>query len=184
MKIILIRHGESEHNAKLSEDKDSPLTKKGKKQAEYLGKKLKKLNISKIYVSKMIRAKETAEIISKKINAPIKEEFEELNEYDSTILRSKLKIFFNKRIKKLKKLLNSISKDKGKEEIILIIAHGITNRIIISHLLEFPLRKQILRFKQDNTGISVIEWNEDYQNWALHSMNDISHLNKVNKRLN
>jgi broad specificity phosphatase PhoE len=179
MKIILVRHGESKHNAKLTEEENSSLTKEGKKQAESLGRKLKEIKISKIYVSKLARAKETAEIISKIIKIPIKEEFEELNEYQSKILRSKLKVFFDKRIKRLKKILNSISKNRENQESILIIAHGVTNRIIISSLLQLPLKKQILRFKQDNTGVSIMEWNERYQNWALHLMNDVSHLGSL-----
>jgi len=173
MKIILVRHGESENNAGIVNDKDSCLTKTGKKQAEFLGKKLKKYPISEIYSSKMLRAKETAQIISKIIKVPVKEEFEELNEYDSEILRSRLKILFNG---KLKKLLNKISKDKNEEKTILIIAHGVANRIIMGYLLELPLIKQILRFKQHNTGLNVLYWNKDFKNWALDSMNNTSHL--------
>ena len=176
MKIILVRHGESEHNAGIVDDKNSCLTKTGKKQAKFLGKKLKKYPISEIYSSKMLRAKETAQIISKIIKVPVKEEFEELNEYDSEILKSRLKILFNGRLKKLKKLLNKISKDKNEEKTILIIAHGVANRIIMGYLLELPLIKQILRFKQHNTGLNVLYWNKNFKNWALDSMNNTSHL--------
>jgi broad specificity phosphatase PhoE len=176
MKIILVRHGESEHNAGLTEDKDSVLTKKGRKQAEFLGKKLKKEKISEIYVSKMMRAKETAKIISKIINVPIKEEFEELNEYKSKILKSKLKRLFHGRLKKMRKLLKNISKEKNEEKTILIIAHGVVNRIIIGDLLQLSLKKQLLRFKQNNTGINILSWNENFKNWKLDLMNDISHL--------
>ncbi len=42
MKIILVRHGESEFNAKKIISEDSPLTKKGTLQAEALGKELRK----------------------------------------------------------------------------------------------------------------------------------------------
>jgi len=176
MRIIFVRHGESMKNAKLTDDKDSGLTKKGKIQAEYLGKKLKEQKISAIYTSNLLRAKETGEIISKVIKIPIKSTFEELNEYPSKNLRSRLKLLFNGRLKRLKKLLNKISKDKEKDKTILIVAHGITNKIIIGYLVQIPLRKQLLRFKQHNTCINSISWNKEFYNWNLDCMNDISHL--------
>ena len=180
MKILLVRHGESEHNSGKSANKDSSLTKKGKSQAEHLGKKLRKekIKIDKIYTSNLIRSKQTAEIISKIIKVPIKKSLEELNEYPSANLRNKIKIFFNARIKKLRNLLNSIAKDKEKNKTIPIVAHGVTNRIIIGHLLEIPLGKQLLRLWQHNTAVSVLIWNKNFKNWGLESMNDVNHLPK------
>jgi len=167
-------------NAKLTEDKDSALTKKGKLQAKHLGEKLKKqkTKISTIYTSNLLRAKETGEIISKIIKVPIKSNFEELNEYPGANLRSRLKLLFNSRLKRLKKLLNKISKDRLKDKTILIVAHGITNKIIIGHLVQIPLKKHLLRFKQHNTCINCLSWNKDFNNWNLDYMNDISHLPK------
>ncbi|OGJ13192.1 hypothetical protein A3K82_01290 [Candidatus Pacearchaeota archaeon RBG_19FT_COMBO_34_9] len=178
MKIIFVRHGESKHNAKLTLLGDSGLTKKGKAQAKYLGMRLKKQKISAIYTSNLLRAKETGEIISKIIKVPVKSTFEELNEYRSANLKSRLKLLSNARLKRLKKLLNKISKNKMKNKTILIIAHGVTNRIMIGHLLQIPLRKQLLRFKQHNTATNRISWNKDYNNWNLDYMNDIAHLPK------
>ena len=54
------------------------LTEKGRIQAKYLGNRLKKQSISEIYTSNLERSKQTAEIISKIIKVPIKENFEEL----------------------------------------------------------------------------------------------------------
>mgnify|MGYP001570422398 FL=1 len=178
MRIIFVRHAESEHNAKLSEIENTPLTKRGKRQAEYLGKKLKNQEISAIYTSKLLRAKETGEIISKIIKVPIKGTFEELDEYKGEHIRSRIKLLFNKRLRKLKKLLNKISKEKNKNKTILIVAHGITNKIILGHLIQLPLRKQLLRFKQHNTSMNRVSWSKDYHNWTLDYMNDISHLPK------
>ena len=71
MKIILVRHGESEHNAKITLSRDSKLTKKGEIQAKHLGEKIKnkKIKIDAIYTSNLIRSKKTAEIISKIIKS-------------------------------------------------------------------------------------------------------------------
>lgn len=178
MKIIFVRHGESEHNASLTINKNSHLTGRGRKQAEALGDKLKKEKISEFYSSKMLRADETAQIISKMIHIPIKEQFEELNEYESKMLKSRLNALLNKRLKKLKKFLDLITKERKKDKTILIVAHGVTNRIIMGYLLQLPLKKQMLRFKQNNTAVNILSWDEDFKNWGLKSMNDTSHLSK------
>ncbi len=176
MKIIFVRHGESKHNARLTDETDVGLTRMGKKQAELLGRKLKKQNISTIYTSNLLRAKETGEIISKIIKVPVKSTFEELDEYTSNYLRSRLKLLFNKRLKKFKRLLERISKNKEKNKTILIVAHGITNRIIMGYFVQLPLRKQLLRFRQHNTCINSISWNKKFNNWNLDCMGDIAHL--------
>ncbi|MBI4116268.1 histidine phosphatase family protein [Candidatus Pacearchaeota archaeon] len=178
MKIILARHGESEHNAKLTEDKDSILTERGRMHTAYLGKKLKKENISEVYASNLKRAKETAGIISKIIKVPVKYFFRELDEYSGKNLKFAIIGLFNLRLRKLKKILNKISKEREKDKTILIVAHGITNRIIIGHLLQMPLKKQLLSLWQHNTGLNVLSWNKDHKNWGLESLNDLSHLPK------
>lgn len=178
MKIIFVRHGESENNIRLSKDEDSGLTKRGKEQAKYLGIKLKEQNISMIYTSKLLRARETGEIISKIIKVPIRENLEELNEYPTKNLKSKFSTIFNKRLKKLKKFLKEISKDRDKDKTILIVAHGITNRIIMVYLLRMPLKKYLLLFWQHNTGLNRVSWNEKHKNWRMDRTNDISHLPK------
>lgn len=176
MKIILVRHGESEANKGLTEHEDSPLTKKGRIQAEHVGRSLKRQKISAIYTSNLSRAKETGEIISKIIKVPVKSPFEEFDEYSHKVLRYKLKLLFNKRLRRLKKLLDKISKEKEKDKTIVIVAHGITNKIILGYLMQLPLKKQLLRFRQHNTCINILSWNKDFNNWNLECMNDISHL--------
>ncbi len=178
MKILLVRHGESEHNARITDDENSPLTKRGKRQAECLGKSLRKqkIDIKYIYCSNLKRSKQTAEIISKIINVPIKKSFDELNEYESNYLRKRFRGIFYRRLKRLKKILKDLSKKKEKDKKILIVAHGITNRIIMGYFVRLPLRKQLLRFLQQNTGLSVLVWSNKYKTWALKFMNDVNHL--------
>ena len=182
MKIILVRHGESEHNTKITvsrdSNRDSKLTKKGEIQAKHLGEKLKKekIKIDTIYTSNLIRSKHTAEIISKIIKVPISKSFDEFNEYHSYHITSKFVRLMSPRLRALKKLLMEISKDKEKDKTILIVAHGRTNRIIIAYLLQIPLGKYLLRLAQHNTGFSVLYWNKTFQNWGLKFMNDFTHL--------
>ena len=181
MKIILVRHGESEHNSGKTTSRNSLLTKKGRIQAMHLGKRLKKerIKIDRIYTSGLERSKHTADIISKIIKVPVKKDFTELNEYHEGFLKIPLIKYFNLRIRRLKKLLKEITRDKEKDKTILIVAHGITNRIIIGHLLKIPIGRHLLRFiHHNNTGLSILSWSKKHKNWRLESMNDVSHLPK------
>ena len=178
MKIILIRHGESEHNAGITNGKDTCLTKNGILQTKKLGDYLKKQNIKfdEIYTSNLIRSKQTGEIISKIIKVPIKKSYEEFNEYESKELKNRLRRILHRRLTNLKKLLKVISKEKNKDKNIIIVAHGITNRIIIGLLLNIPLKRQLLGFRQNNVGVSELIWEEEHKNWQLELLNDTSHL--------
>ena len=67
MKLILVRHGQTEWNQlrKLQGQKDSPLTARGRLQADLTGKALLGCSISHFYCSDAGRALETAERIRK-----------------------------------------------------------------------------------------------------------------------
>lgn len=72
MLVYFVRHGESEGNKlKFHQVEETPLSEKGIKQAEVLAKRLKNIKIDVIYSSNVNRAKQTAEIINKKLNIPI-----------------------------------------------------------------------------------------------------------------
>lgn len=66
MKIFLIRHGEDKDNAAsiLNGRRDESLTEKGLQQAQVVAQKLKEYNIDCIYTSPLLRAHQTAQIIS------------------------------------------------------------------------------------------------------------------------
>jgi len=68
MKIFLVRHGESEANAKdlyQGQRLDSPLSSHGLEQAQRIAERLKDEKIDAIYSSDLLRARETAEAIAK-----------------------------------------------------------------------------------------------------------------------
>tara|TARA_B100000965_G_scaffold406416_1_gene445219 strand:- start:1286 stop:2026 length:741 start_codon:yes stop_codon:yes gene_type:complete len=75
MNLILLRHGESEWNLKnqFTGWKDVCLTENGKKEALFAGQEITKLNltINKVFCSKLIRAKETCNIVCNEINYSI-----------------------------------------------------------------------------------------------------------------
>lgn len=113
MKLIIMRHAEGIHNSKglINSDvknKDlSPLTEKGREQANHSALKLKDEKIDIIFCSEFIRTRETAEIVNKFHNVDIKID-KRLNEIDQGLegkpnkeienLRAESNDFFNFKI--------------------------------------------------------------------------------------
>ncbi len=174
MEIIFIRHAEKEKTGE-----DPYLTKKGIKQVKHLVNKIKKENFSEFYCSNMNRAKQTAEIVSKKIKIRPKIE-KSLNEFGSEMLiKSKNKWDREERnhYNKLISFLKKITKTHTEKKSILIIAHGLTNRIILSYFLGLNL-KRVIQFRQAEGGINSIYWFEKFKNWRLNVWNDNNHIPK------
>lgn len=172
MEITFIRHAEKEETGE-----DPYLTKKGTIQAKHLAVRLNKEHFDEFYCSDMNRAKQTTSIISKKIEKKPKIE-KSLNEFESeTIKKDKGK--WNKEekshYKKLMSFLQKIAKNPSEEKSILIVAHGITNRIILSHFLDISL-KNLIQFRQSEGGINSVYWTEKFHNWRLKIWNDNNHI--------
>lgn len=171
MKIIFVRHG------KTSEKGSNWLIRRGRMQVKRLAKKLKRFKIDKIYVSDLARAKQTAKIISNELKLPIILT-SSLREHRGKILRENKK-YWNKeetkQFNELKSFLKEISKKPNKNETILLVDHGNTNRLIISHFLKISTKK-LLFFRQKNSCINMIYWMDKFKNWRLEIMNDYSHL--------
>src|SRR4030067_3443635 len=85
MKIYLIRRGQSTSDIedRYGGDYDDHLTDKGKRQAEQLAKTLSGKNIEVIFTSSRFRARETAEILKKKLKCELRmlKGIEEMNRY-------------------------------------------------------------------------------------------------------
>lgn len=174
MEITFVRHAQKEEIGE-----DPSLTKKGIKQANALAKRIKKEEFNEFYCSELTRAKQTAEIVSKHIN--IKPQIESsLNEFKSETIK-KPKNKWNKEERshynKLVSFLKKITKSSNKKKTILIIAHGITNRIILSHFLSLNLRNMI-QFTQKEAGVNSLYWNEKFKNWRLRFWNDNHHVSE------
>lgn len=69
-KLILVRHGQSEYNAKdlWAGWTDSPLTELGRIEAREAGEEIKDLKIDVVFVSDLIRSKQTWEEMAKVLN--------------------------------------------------------------------------------------------------------------------
>lgn len=76
-KIYLIRHGESKDNSlNLESRNDTPLSEKGEKQSQFLGKRFVNIEVNKIISSPFVRARQTAEAIASQKGLPV--EFSDL----------------------------------------------------------------------------------------------------------
>lgn len=206
MKIYFIRHGESEYNAKeLFQHSDVALLGKGVKQAEFLAKRFSKIPIDVIISSSYTRAKQTAEIIGKKLKKKII--FSELIGEKIMPKESIGKYAFSEEVNTIKKAMrnnannpswrysdeesfsefkNRITKffehlNSLKEENVLIVSHGGPIRMTILLMMfgnDFEPEiyyKFIEFFRLTNTGITLCE-REENGHWNLWVFNDHSHL--------
>jgi len=175
MEIIFVRHAEK---GELGED--TSLTERGKKQAEYLAKELSKFKrFDEFYCSDLDRAKETAKVVSKKIKINPKIE-KCLNEFKSETLKMDRSKWDNEKklhYSDLISFLKRITKNPNEKKKILIIAHGITNRIILSFFLKLNM-KRLIQFRTRETAINSIYWVDKFKNWRLKYWGDNSHLPK------
>ena len=177
MRVFFVRHAEKE---KISEDPS--ITAKGIKQANLLAKRLKTWEFDEFYCSDMKRVKQTAFIVSRKINMIPKFE-KSLSEFRHRFIEGGKKLW-NKEEKKhyeeLTSFLNKIAKEPESEKSILIISHGVVNRLILAHFLNLDMVKTV-PFNQSETGISCIEWSDEDKNWEdkkwrVQLWNDNQHI--------
>lgn len=153
MKIYVIRHGQTELNKQgiINGHKDETLSPEGIEQAKQVAPSIPK-NIKHFYVSSLRRAKQTAEILNRELNAPMTfhDELKEVNfgilngtpfldeykqrhkmqDYD---WRPSGENFEDVKIRVLE-ILNKIKNESNDDEA-LIVAHGGIIRLI--HFLEF-----------------------------------------------
>ncbi len=72
MQLFLLRHGESELNAKNThQHPETPLSPQGREQAALVGRHLRQFPIEAIQASPFTRAQETAEIVGSQLDQPV-----------------------------------------------------------------------------------------------------------------
>jgi alpha-ribazole phosphatase len=193
--VILVRHGQTEWNAKkrLQGQTDLPLTKKGLEQAHAVAKRAARFPINVVYSSDLIRAKKTAEIIGLELNLPVIvdkrfnerdfgdwegnnwEEMEKLigkNREDlrtSTPPNGESLQDFAKRVTKI--LDEVIKKEAGKT--ILVVCHAGVLHSLVRHLKNIP-QETVTAFSFPNTSVSVFHVEKDLVVEEL--LSDASHL--------
>jgi broad specificity phosphatase PhoE len=179
MKIIIIRHGETEENAAviIQGQSHGTLSKKGIEQAKKVGGKLRDEKIDVIYTSDLERAFNTAKEIHKHHPTIPLIERKEIREMYWGNLQDKQKdeinFYYHKEndpdyfkknnveslesiYDRAKKFIEEI-KEKHKEETIVIVSHGGTIKAIMLVLNKMEYNEIEKIPNKKNTGVSVYE---------------------------
>lgn len=199
-RIYLVRHGETEWNATLRYQghTDVPLSDQGRRQAELLGRRLATLKFDGFYASDLVRAHETARIISQHHNQEIKTlpELRELNfgswegldineikgQYPEEIKKWWEKPLLtkipggeslNEMVKRTTAAVKKIVESHQKGRVVLV-SHGGVIRSVVGTVLGMDLNKY-WRLRQDNACLNIIDFPE-WDKGILMLFNDRSHL--------
>lgn len=195
MKLLVVRHGESEMNVskQLAGHLPTPLTEKGIEQARALGAFLQNESISWIYSSDILRARQTTEYILEYVQAPcsydarLRErtwgELDSASHEQYFRLMQEAAIEYHRyrppggesiedvrqRVRPL--IAELLHQHRG--ETVLLSGHHTMNKSLIFELLQLPW-EQWSELHQDNTCINVFElaeedsWRAIRINWTPH----------------
>ncbi len=197
MHIYLIRHGWQ--NTSLCNE-DVGLTEEGFMQADLLGKRLESYEIDAVYSSQLIRAVQTAEVINLYIrkNHYIRENIAEISFGD---LEGKTNEYINEHFAEFKSeqmkleedipypggecgldvfqraifTINEIIKTDNKK--VAVVTHGGVIRALLAGLMGFNMeKKQLFGYSLENSSITELVYDENYNRFYLQRFNDFSHL--------
>lgn len=187
MKLIITRHGETEGNVKrILADISDPLTPKGIKQAQAVSERLKKEKIDIIFSSPIIRARETAKIISQKqpkAKFILVDELKEMelgsytnkgfDEVDWDLIpddvENRLSLY-----ERAKTIIEKVLR-KYPNKIILFVAHNAINKAMIRFLRNWSPEDR-RPIPQGNTAISIFNISSKERKEIL--FNCTKHLNE------
>ncbi len=214
MLLFLVRHAYSDAPRNRWQHPNSKLSKIGKEQAEILGEKSRFAKVDNVFSSKWDRSKETAEIISSKLNVNLetlnyiheREQSPEIygSPRDSAISKEYAKEYYNnyknldwkfrKEEESIREVIERVSRfseflvNNHKDKQILTISHDIFIRCFISLALlgknydDKTMIKIISSLSINYTGISLLIYNGQRNNWKVSYINDYSHLKFSSKK--
>ncbi|NPA57780.1 MAG: histidine phosphatase family protein [Aquificae bacterium] len=204
--IILVRHGESEYNAKriVQGHIDTDLTPAGVVQARLVAEALKSYSIERIISSDLRRAYRTALIIGDVLNLPVETDsriremgfgewegrsYERIFETDYTTFQNWLKnpvacpLPSQEEISSFEKRLGEFFKDlvQMEEENILVVGHGGSIQGILCIACGMGM-ENLWALKHSNTGLSHIQ--TDGRQTYIKVVNSTAHLDGVSFKEN
>lgn len=195
-RLILTRHGETDHNKNgiIQGQLDTDLNDAGIEQARKLSERLRDEDISAVYSSNLNRAQKTAEIIAGPHNIEV-ETVSELMERNYGVLEGEHREKRQQLVEATGSAWHNWSPEDGEHlsdvsqrtipvveeirkqhhgETVVVVAHGSVNKSILATLIGADSGHGHA-IKQDNTCINELEY-EDYRGWRIKTMNDSSHL--------
>jgi broad specificity phosphatase PhoE len=192
--IYLVRHGQSEDNAApVFQSYNSPLSDKGKRQAEMVANRIKHLNFDALISSPQERAKQTADAIASSTNKqpelsnlfverikPSSIDGESYNdsrarstwrEWEKSLTTSGSKVEdgenYDEIVARADKALNFLQEHKHKR--LVVVSHGHFIRTLVAQILLGPqlnstsLKRFYDLISIENTGITVLHFREAYE---------------------
>jgi len=185
--LYLVRHGQSWGQASTLDDMppdcetgllefDWRLTPLGQRQAALLGESLAQTPFDMIFCSPLERARATAQAVIERQPGPvpvhIMRDLLEIGDFEPEIPEQ-----FHARALRTAAAIREQSPAGGR---VLVAAHGGFNNLLLGAFLGVPMRENLFRFMQQNTGLSrILFLDEDTPQWErvrLCRMNDLSHL--------
>lgn len=180
MRLILVRHGETESNVKkiMQGQSHGKLSKNGKKQVKELALKLKAHKVDMIFSSDLERAAHTTKAIAKFHKVPVYH-VSVLREMHVGIFEGKSWELFNNHLeksglkarfrpkngesyydvrKRMHEFVKKLYKDY-KDKTILISTHGIAIKCVLSACLKIPLN-EAYELPTKNAGYIILDVNE------------------------
>jgi 2,3-bisphosphoglycerate-dependent phosphoglycerate mutase len=202
--IYLMRHGQSEGNARgvLQGQADFPLSELGMRQAQAVAKRWQKegRTFDHIISSPLIRAKQTAEIICQKLQVPLTLDpdwmernnghlaglrpdeiaerypgprFFHLYQPIGEIGESQWELY----LRAGRAIQGLIARPAGRY---LVISHGGILNLALYAILGIVPQANLHgpRFRFQNTGFAILEYNPERHTWMLDTINDRKHWEK------
>ncbi|MDQ0816404.1 MULTISPECIES: histidine phosphatase family protein [Bacillus] len=185
--ICLVRHGETDWNAakRIQGRTDIPLNDTGKWQAEQTGLYLKNAHWDVVISSPLTRAKETAHLILKHVDAPlvIMDDFIERDYGDAEGMsfEERQKLFPDKQYPNMEpleaiqdRMVEGIEKVRAAypNQQVLIVAHGAAIHALLTTLADEHLGLENTRLV--NACLNYMEWKDG--EWKVLDYNVVSHL--------
>lgn len=180
--LIIVRHGETDWNRQFryQGNQDIELNERGYKQAERLSQYLSQWRIEEVYSSDLKRAYDTAlkvaaphQLEVKKIKGLREMNFGRWEGLNLKEIEERYPVLFKKWYDDplsncppegeylgefQARVVNAFQKIiKSKRKSILVVAHGGTIRVFLSHILQIPLSEN-WKLEIGNTGVSVIRF--------------------------
>lgn len=199
MRIFLIRHGETEWNlqGKLQGNSEVRLTSEGVRQARLLAEHLPFQHVDTIYSSDLSRAVETATILAKHFNLPVKKvpELREANfgDWEGRLIRELAEespndfgkffidperchpphgeTFLECQARVMNVIRDIIAEHENQN--VMVVSHGAAIRLIIGAALDMPIHK-IWAISQFNTALNILRVDEG--NFTAELINSTAHL--------
>jgi broad specificity phosphatase PhoE len=207
-RLLLVRHGQSTWNAqgRLQGWADPPLDETGQEQARWLARRLaaEEQNISAIYSSPLLRARQTAEALGLTLGLSVQAD-DRLKENDVGLLAgltgSEIEEKFPDWVAARRASAEWTPPPGGEDrdgfvsravavmrdiaahhpdQTVAVVSHGGTLGVYLAHLLEMPIHRS-LPFQFDNASLSIVKVSE--RRVRLFKLNDTSHLSNGYKQL-